>query len=118
MRVVNSKFKSTKIIPAKFKEVAVGYEFENDKVRLTSKERRDLIVLLVRRMFRISAPLTPQDKFAKDVVSAAKEIKIVKAKKRGGNIDWRIMADGIQIRVSFDMVGDCPKEFLEIMYEF
>lgn len=106
-----------KTVPAKFEPVLEGFCFESESKRLTKNERHLLILRLIRHCFETSKPVTRQDEMAKKVVGAAEEIKIIKVHKRAST-DWRISADGIQIRVDYDMVGDCPEEFLEVKYEF
>lgn len=117
MRVIKNGV--PKIIPAKFEPVWKICDFlESKKARLSPKERYDLIQALIQYIFRISEPVEYQRKIAKEVVMSSSEVRILKVNKHGSSTDWRIIADGVMLRVDAEDVSDCPEEFLEVKYEF
>src|SRR6056297_176557 len=110
MRVIRNG-KCVKIVPAKFEPVLNGFEFESESKRLTPNERYGLILRLVRHNFKIREPVLFQDKLAKERVIKCIELKVLRVDKGVSHPDWRVLSDGMEIRVSADDVSDCPEEF-------
>lgn len=117
MRVIRDG-KCVKIVPVKYKPVLDGFVFESEKKRLAPTERRNLLIKLTRLRFSFRNDLdSVQMKYAKEKVRDAGVITFVKVKKRN-HTEYRIRADETEISVSEGLIGDCPKEFLQIKHEF
>lgn len=106
-----------KIVPKKYKPILYDAVFESKSKRLTPTERHALLVRLIKDHFNTPFISNAQDEYAAQKVKEAESITVVKCIKRSGT-DWRIKASGVEIRVSEDLVDDCPKEFLEVKHEF
>ena len=118
MRVEFNNGKSVKNIPKKFKPVVQNFTFSSDSYKLNSNDRFKLIQRLIKHEFEYRVgSMDLQLRFAAENVMKADEISIIKCYKRN-HTEWRIRANSVEIRVDQDLVGDCPKEYLEVKHEF
>lgn len=117
MRVIRDG-KCVKIIPKKYELAARDFNFSRASLRLRPDERFLLLQKHIKHHFIDGLNSSNhQIRYASGRIQKSSKIDILKVDKRT-HIQWRIIADGIEINVGCDMVSDCPEQYLKHKNEF